>query len=242
MLEPGACQAAIGRFALGQFADHLVFGTGVGQHIDKVQYHHIQLVMKEGRDDIQQFVVILRIMYLMVGERIFLTEPLDLRLDKRCFIQVFPFLAVLVHPKFRKHLFDLQGHQPGEDRVAGILCGGRKDAVVQAFVERIVFGKQIFYFAPLVETEIIDQDEEYLIPVVEHREYFLFKQIRAHQRTDFRMLNPVHVILFDKFTECVVCFLFLHAQHVGHRNLAVFQFDFPIDELLVYLHPVIGCQ
>ena len=198
--------------------------------------------MKEGRDDIQQFVVILRIMYLMVGERIFLTEPLDLRLDKRCFIQVFPFLAVLVHPKFRKHLFDLQGHQPGEDRVAGILCGGRKDAVVQAFVERIVFGKQIFYFAPLVETEIIDQDEEYLIPVVEHREYFLFKQIRAHQRTDFRMLNPVHVILFDKFTECVVCFLFLHAQHVGHRNLAVFQFDFPIDELLVYLHPVIGCQ
>ena len=73
MLEPGACQAAIGRFARGPVRGSSCFGTGVGQHIDKVQYHHIQLVMKEGRNDIQQFVVILRIMYLMVGERIFLT-------------------------------------------------------------------------------------------------------------------------------------------------------------------------
>ena len=163
------------RFALGQFADHLVFGTGVGQHIDKVQYHHIQLVMKEGRNDIQQFVVILRIMYLMVGERIFLTEPLDLRLDKRCFIQVFPS-SLSSSTQVPETSFRSARASARRRSSCGHIVWRSEDAVVQAFVERIVFGKQTFTFAPLVETEIIDQDEEYLIPVVEHREYFFLNK------------------------------------------------------------------
>lgn len=45
--EPAARQRAIRSFGIGQLADHLALGAGVGEHVDEVQHDDVQLILLE---------------------------------------------------------------------------------------------------------------------------------------------------------------------------------------------------
>ena len=166
VLEPGTGQASVGSLTLCQFPDHLTLGTGMGKHIDKVQYHHIQLVLRECRNVSQQFLAILRIVHFRIAETVFLPETVDLCLDEGGLVQVLALFALLIHPQVGKHLLDLGGHQAGEDGIACILGGCRQNAVIELFVECVIVGQQLLDHTPLVQPEIIDQDKEDLFTLV----------------------------------------------------------------------------
>ena len=98
MLEPGTCQAAIGSFALGQFADHLVFGTGMGKHIDEIEHADIELVILDLREVLNESFAECRFVDFIVRECISFAEPVEQSLNEGSLVQVFAFLFVLVYP------------------------------------------------------------------------------------------------------------------------------------------------
>ena len=157
-------------------------------------------------------------------------------------IQILTFLALLIYPQIRKHLLYLRRHQAREYRVAGILRGGWQYAIIQALVKRKILSKQFFYHPPLIQPEIIDQYKENLLVIIQHWEDFLLKQVGAHQRAIDRILYPVHIILLHEFGKSVIGLFLLHTEHIGHCHLAAFQFQFPVHQFLIDLHPVVRGQ
>ena len=198
------------------------------KHIHEVQHNHIQLITSKRRDRSQQFLSILGIVYFIIWEGIFLTEPIDLGLNQWSLIQILTFLALLIYPQIRKHLLYLRRHQAREYRVAGILRGGWQYAIIQALVKRKILSKQFFYHPPLIQPEIIDQYKENLLVIIQHWENLLLKQVGAHQRAIGRILYPVHIILLHEFGKSVIGLFLLHTEHICHCHLAAFQFQFPV--------------
>ena len=49
MAKPAEGDAAVGCLSGSQFAHHAAFGAGMGEHVDKVEHHHIEVVLAEGR-------------------------------------------------------------------------------------------------------------------------------------------------------------------------------------------------
>ena len=131
-------------------------------------------------------------------------------------------------------------HQAREDGVAGILRRRRQDTIIETLVEGKVFRQQVFDDAPLVVAEIIYQDEKDFLPLVEHREDAPLEEVRAHQRSPLgrRIAYPVEVAPADELPEGLVCLRLLHPEHLAHRDVARFQLQLPIDELLIDLFPV----
>ena len=121
MTEPAFRQRAVRRFGVGQFAYHLTLGACVREHIDEVKHDDVELILLEPIEVAQETLTEACFIHFVIGEGIVLAVALDERLDHRLFVEVLPFFALLVDPQLGEHLSDIQGHQPGEDRIAGVL-------------------------------------------------------------------------------------------------------------------------
>ena len=240
MLKPRAGQAAVSGRALGQLTDHLTLGTGMREHVDKVDDNNVELVAQQVVEAVQDTLAVLRFVDLVVREVVAFAEAVDLGLDQRLLVRVLALLALLVDPEIGKHLGDLCRHEAGEDGVAGILGGGGEDAVVHLFVHREAVRKQRPHDAPLVEAEVVDEDEEDLLASVEQGEDLRLEKVGTHQRSTGRIGHPAHVILADELAEGTVSLPLLHDEHFLHGGLVLLEFDLPIDEFLVDLRPVVG--
>ena len=81
------------------------------QHVDEIEYHHVQVVLPQVRHLLHQLVGIGRIVHLVIREGVLLAIAVQLCLNKWCFVQVLTFLLVFVYPEIGKHLCNLVGHQ-----------------------------------------------------------------------------------------------------------------------------------
>ena len=72
------------------------------------------------------------------------------------------------------------------------------------------------YGTPLIETEVVDDNEEKLLSLVQSREDHGLEQFRTHQRTPIALLkveyllNPVFVFATDELGKGRVGILLLH--------------------------------
>ena len=121
-----------------------------------------------------------RIIDFMVTECILTAVTVQLGLDERPFVQVLALFFVFVHPKIRVHLGDFVRHQTGKDGVARILCGRGQDAAINIFVDEERIRQFRTECPPLVVTEIVQNDEKHLFPLIQQGEYFGFEDIRTH--------------------------------------------------------------
>ena len=111
MAKPRQGNASVGTLVVSQFAHHLRLRTGMRQHVDEVEHHHVQVVLAQRVQLLHETVGILRRIDLMVREGVLSAIALQLGADERFFVQVLAFLLVLVHPQLGKHLGYLLGHQ-----------------------------------------------------------------------------------------------------------------------------------
>ena len=109
--EPRECDGTVSRLVIGQFAYHLRLRTSVAEHIDEVEYHHVQVVLLQCVQLLYQFFCFCRRIDLMIREGVLSAIALQLCLDEWCLVEVLAFLLVLVDPQVRKHLGYLVWHQ-----------------------------------------------------------------------------------------------------------------------------------
>ncbi len=165
-------------------------------------------------------------------------ETVQLGLDEWRRVDVFPFFRIFVDPQVGEHAFDLHRHQPRKDGVAGILRCRGQDGCVEFFFDIEMFGNDGLDDAPLVEPEIVDEDEEYFFAIVERREHFALEDVGAHHGAVVG-IEPRFVMLFDKFAESGVGFVFLHEQEFVHVGVGLRQFHFPEHQFPVKLIPIV---
>ena len=193
----------------------------------------------------------------MVRKLVVAAVAVDLRLDERFLVEVLTLLLVLIDPQLWKHLGYLLRHQPAEDGVAGILRGGGKDAEIDLLVDVEEVGHLAGEHAPLVEAEVVDDDQEDLLATVNAWKDKLLEEVGTHRgarRTRLLLLAatqlkpvcagwlprgyPVEVVLLDVFGKPDIGLLLLHLQHVRHIALRATQFQFPAHQPLIDLGPV----
>ena len=170
MAEPRFGQRPVCGVARRQFSYHLRFRARVRQHVDEVEHNHVEVEILEIAEILQQSFAERRFVDFVVGEFVAFAETVELRLDQRRLIEVFPLLRILVDPQLRKHFLNLQRHQSGEYCVARILRGGRQDGGVEILFDVEPFGKDRLCYAPLVEAEIVDKDEKHLFPIKNNKD------------------------------------------------------------------------
>src|SRR5574344_1010266 len=71
MAEPAQGDGAIGTLVISQFAHHLRFSSSMRQHINEIEYHHIQVILLYLLQLLHKLVCIRGIVYLIIGEGIF---------------------------------------------------------------------------------------------------------------------------------------------------------------------------
>ena len=193
----------------------------------------------------------------MVRELVVAAVAVDLRLDERFLVEVLTLLLVLIDPQLWKHLGYLLRHQSAEDGVAGILRGGGKDAEIDLLVDVEEVGHLAGEHAPLVEAEVVDDDQEDLLATVNAWKDKLLEEVGTHRgarRTQLLLLAatqlepvcagwllrgyPVEIVLLDVFGKPDIGLLLLHLQHVRHIALRAAQFQFPAYQPLIDLGPV----
>ena len=109
------------------------------------------------------------------------------------------------------------GHKAGEDGVAGILGGGGQDAHIHILVDVEHIAYLLRQHSPLVVAEVVDNDEKYLLLVVEQRKHLALEDVGTHQRTlGGSGLNPVHIVAAYKLGKSVVGLFLLHLKHLRH--------------------------
>ena len=91
------------------------------------------------------------------------------------------------------------------------MCGSGQNATINVFVDEESVSQFRTERAPLVIPEVVQDDEEYLFPLVQQGEYLGFEDIRAHQRTVFGVGNPLFVVFAYEFGKSQIGFRFLHA-------------------------------
>ena len=152
----------------------------MAEHVDEVDYDNVQVVRLQRIELLQELVGAGRVVYLMVREGFTAPVTLELRLDQRSFVKVLAFLFVLVDPQVGKHLGYLDRHEAAEYGVTGVLRSRRQYADVGLLVNI----EHVAYFlrqhAPLVETEVVDDNHEDLFARIEQREYFLLEYVDTH--------------------------------------------------------------
>ena len=173
---------------------------------------------------------------LVVGEFLLAAVAFELSADEFGLVDIEAFVFILVDPELRKHLCDLQGHQSGEDRVAGILGRSGKDCGVEFFGYVEVFGEHRLDHPPLVEAEIVDQDKEHLLAGVEQRENALLENLMAHQGMVGRG-NPMLVFALDELAEAGIGVALLEQEHLVHGGVGAGEFQLPEHELAIDFHP-----
>ena len=47
MAEPAEGYGAVSRLVVGQFAHHARFSSGVREHVDEVEHHHVKVVLRQ---------------------------------------------------------------------------------------------------------------------------------------------------------------------------------------------------
>ena len=77
--------------------------------------------------------------------------------------------------------------------------------------------------------------------MVEQGEDGGLEDVGRHDWTGGAYLHPVEVVSPDEFGELLVGFGFLGLQQVGHLAVGVGQFEFPGDDSLVDVFPVVDC-
>ena len=180
--EPGEGDAAIGTLVVGQFTYHLRLSAGMTEHVDEVEDHHVEVVLLQRFELLEQFIGLFLTVDLMIGESVLTTIALQLRLDEGSLVQVLTFFLVFVNPEVGEHLCNLVGHQTAEDGITRILCGCGQDAAVEALVDIELLAEFLGKHAPLVVTEIVEQHEEHFFAFVEQGENLGLKDIGAQKR------------------------------------------------------------
>ena len=160
------------------------------EHIYKIEYHHIQIILFQCGEIAKQSFSGSGIVNLVVGKTAFTAVSFKLSGYQRRLIEVLALLAILIDPQFRKHPFYIHRHQTREYGIAGILRGCRQYGTIHSVVKREIFAEQRTYDTPLVETEIIYEHEKHLFTRIEKWKHFLSEYVGTHQRTT-RIL-PVH--------------------------------------------------
>ena len=97
--QPTLCNAAISCFVAGKFPNHKAFRTSVTKHINEVDNHNIQVVLLQLRYLLNELFSCIRVVYLVIRERVFAAITLKLRPYQGFFVKVLAFFAVFVDPK-----------------------------------------------------------------------------------------------------------------------------------------------
>ena len=118
----------------------------------------------------------------MVGEGVLAAIAFYLGLYERRLVEVLAFFLVFVHPQFGEHVGYLEGHEPGEDGVAGILRSSGEDAAVEVFLDVEHVADFLGEHTPLVVAEVVDDDEKYLLAVADGGEHAVGHDAVRHQR------------------------------------------------------------
>ena len=180
MPEPALGDATIGCLVGSQFTHHFRFRTSMGKHVDKVEHNDVQVIFFQLFELADKFIGRSRIIDFMITECILTAVTVQLGLDERTFVQVLALFFVFVHPEIRVHLGDFVRHQTGKDGVARILCGCGQDAAINIFVDEEHIRQFRTECPPLVVTEVVQNDEKHLFPLIQQGEYFGFEDIRTH--------------------------------------------------------------
>ena len=240
MAEPRERYRAVSRLVVGEFAHHFRFGSCVREHIDEVHHDDVEVVLRQLVEARQQLVGTRRVVHLVIRERVVAAVAFYLRANERFLVEVLALVFVLVHPQLGEHLLNLLGHQAREDGVACVLRSRRQDAGVHVllYVEHVA--NLLRQHAPLVVAEVVDDDEEHLLALVYRREYLALEDVWAHQRAfGYARCHPRQVVLLYELGEAVVCFLFLHLQHLGHVAVRRAKLQFPVYQSAVRILPVV---
>ena len=167
---------------------------------------------------------------------------LEKGLDEGCFIEVLALFTIFINPQIGEHLSDDVGHQTREDGIAGVLCGCGQDAAIEVFVDMEEVGNLIHDDAPLVETEVVNHDEEHFLTLIQSREYAPLEDVGAHHLWPsgcFRMCNPVDVVFFDETGKLCIPFALLHGLHLLHGAVGLGELQFPVHEPTIDFLPVV---
>ena len=111
------------------------------------------------------------------------------------------------------------------------------DAEVEVLLGGEVFAEQRLDDPPLVEPEVVDENEEYLLTVVDEGEYLGLEELVAHQGV-FAAGNPLFVVLLDKLGKGAVGLALLQGEEFVHVALGLGELQFPEYQFLVHLVPV----
>ena len=178
MAEPRQRDAAVSTFITCQFPDHFRLSAGMTEHVDEVEDNDIQVKVLQRVELLQKFVSISGTVYFMIGEGVLPAITLKLCLDQWSFVEVLAFFLVLIDPKIRKHGCYLVGHQSAEDGIAGILCSGGQNTIIEVLIDVKLLVNVLSEYTPLVITEIVEYDEEYFFTLVQCWEHLMFEDFR----------------------------------------------------------------
>ena len=233
----------------------------MGEHIDEVDDEHIEVVLFQVSVLLHELVSTCRVVDLVIGEAIVAAVAFNLCFDERCLVEVLPLFFVFIHPQVREHRRYLPGHQTTEDGVACILCGGRQNAHIEVFLYVEHIADFLREDAPLIEPEVVNDDEKHFLPFVYQWEHLAFEDVRTKQRTVVLTVclrlpavcgqlgktvtrpavlrcHPVEIVLCNIFGKAVIGFFLLHFQHLGHVAVGTAQLQFPVYKPAVDLLPV----
>ena len=104
---------------------------------------------------------------------------LYLRPNKRLFVEVLALFFVLIDPQFGVHLCYLLRHKTTEYSIAGVLCCCWKYAHVKVLFDLEHVTNLFRQDAPLVKSEVINDDEEYFLAFVNEWEHLFLEDLWA---------------------------------------------------------------
>ena len=159
VLEPGEGDGAVAFFVLGEFADDVGVGSGVGKHVDEVVDDDVEGVVHQVGDGVDKAFAVLCVEDFVVGVFDVEAVPAEVFVEELVFELVFVAFFVFVDPVLGIFFFDFGGHESAEHGVSGELGGGGDDAVE----EGVLFGVEVLFDGgleefPLVVAEVVDED------------------------------------------------------------------------------------
>ena len=141
----------------------------------------------------------LRIIDFMIAETLSSAITCEQTRYQCLLMDILAIVFVLINPEVGKHLLYLHGHQTTEYGIAGILRRCRQNAHVKPFIDVETVGKFFSKYAPLIVSEVVDDEQKHLFFLVEKGENLLFEHIVAHHWTVFRATHPSHIMPLNIF-------------------------------------------
>ncbi len=123
--------------------------------------------------------------------------------------------------------------------------GGGQDTEIELFLDVKLLAEFGCEHAPLVIAEVVEHHEVDFLTLAEQGEHLVLEHLWREDRTvagrsgGVQLRHPVEIVLLDKLCEAQVRFLFLHAEHIGHRTVSRAQLQLPVHEFLIDFHPVL---